>query len=409
MNKRVTTNIYLDPRYKLDNGTYAVKLRITFKGNRDYVSLNHWLSEDDFDKVMGDGPRGKYRKIREELNDSKLDADNIIKDMKKFSIDKFKHDYLTPSAPNNDIFALFGSYISEVRSEGRIGSADSYNNAKVSIEKFVGKNFLPFEKVTVKFLRKYETWMIEKDRSIGTVGAYLRALRIIVNIAHEKNLIDENPFGKGRGKYHIKKALARKAALNASQLKAIFEYKPEDRSSEQYHLDLWKFSYLCSGMNLNDICLLKWDNLIGDIILFRRSKTERSDLSGIGIVIDRNKNIDEIIERWGNLSKEKSDFLFPVLNNKMTPEKRKATVKQLTKQINKYIKRVSKNLEIMENVSFITARHSYASHIRNKGAEREFISEQLGHRNIQTTDAYLASFEDKVRKEWQSKATDFDL
>ena len=85
------------------------------------------------------------------------------------------------------------------------------------------------------------------------------------------------------------------------------------------------------------------------------------------------------------------------------------TIKQTVKQVNKYIRRVAQKLEIEVNISTYTARHSYATQLMRHGAPTEFISKQLGHASIETTNSYLENFEERQINEWQNRITDFDL
>lgn len=63
-----------------------------------------------------------------------------------------------------------------------------------------------------------------------------------------------------------------------------------------------------------------------------------------------------------------------------------------------------KALEI-ENITTYTARHSVATVLKRSGAKISYISESLGHRDLKTTEAYLASFE---KEERQKNASSID-
>lgn len=251
--------------------------------------------------------------------------------------------------------------------------------------------------------------MLSIERSVTTLGIYLRSLRTIVNIALRKGLMEKYPFGKDKDLYKIKNPPARKMALTPAELKKIFDYQAEEGSSEQFYTDLWKFSYLCAGMNVKDICLLKNESLVRDKIMYKREKTSRSDINGREIIIPIGKEAQLILDRWGNSSRKKGDFVFPIIKEHFSPEKTHAEIRQTIKQINKYIRRVCDKMKIEMNVTTYSARHSYATHMMRHGAPTEFISKQLGHTNIKTTISYLENFEERQLKEWQDKTTDFNL
>jgi integrase len=107
--------------------------------------------------------------------------------------------------------------------------------------------------------------------------------------------------------------------------------------------------------------------------------------------------MQQIIERWGSPDKSPTSYIFPYLTGKETAMQEKLIIKYVTKQTNLKLKKIAKALGI-ENLTTYTARHSYATILKNSGANINYISETLGHSNIKTTTTYLASFEDDERR-----------
>ena len=77
----------------------------------------------------------------------------------------------------------------------------------------------------------------------------------------------------------------------------------------------------------------------------------------------------------------------------MTPEQQRRIYQDLTKLINKYIKRIAKSVGIEKNITTYYARHSFATVLKRSGANIAMISELLGHSNLSVTENYLDSFE----------------
>jgi site-specific recombinase XerD len=50
-----------------------------------------------------------------------------------------------------------------------------------------------------------------------------------------------------------------------------------------------------------------------------------------------------------------------------------------------------------DQITFYTARHSFATILKKKGHSVELISELLGHSDIKTTQIYLGSFDDATK------------
>ena len=76
--------------------------------------------------------------------------------------------------------------------------------------------------------------------------------------------------------------------------------------------------------------------------------------------------------------------------------------------INKYIKRIATKVGIKESLSTIWARHSFASVLKLSGEDVSYISEAMGHSNLNTTENYLSSFDREKRKAAGRKLIDFD-
>ena len=52
-------------------------------------------------------------------------------------------------------------------------------------------------------------------------------------------------------------------------------------------------------------------------------------------------------------------------------------------------------------------RHSFATIMKNQRASTELINENLGHKDLRTTENYLASFEKDVKLKFQKKLLNF--
>jgi integrase len=92
-------------------------------------------------------------------------------------------------------------------------------------------------------------------------------------------------------------------------------------------------------------------------------------------------------------------FCFPHLTPDMDTETQIKIVKQLTKTINKYMKRIATQLGITKSVTTYHARHSFATILKRSGAGIEMISELLGHSDVKVTENYLDGFEKEQIKE----------
>jgi integrase len=298
----------------------------------------------------------------------------------------------------------------ELTESNRISTAITYQYTIKSIEdylKYIKRKNLVFAAITPEWLQSFEDWMTANDKSITTTGIYLRNLRTMLNQAIEEGILPRENYPFSKNRYQIPSARNTKKALSIQNIKKFIEHPPET-DAEARAKDLWLFSYLCNGVNMKDIVRLKYKNLDAKRISFVRAKTERSTKAHQkSITAIRIPEINAIIEKWGNKCNEPDDYVFPILRDGDSLEREHEKIQQAVKTINKYTKRIGKELGFEMSLTTYTARHSFATVLKRSGAPIEFISESLGHNNLKTTESYLGSFEDETKESYQRKLLDF--
>lgn len=412
MNTSATTAVILEKRKPRKDGSYPVKLRITYQREHHYYTLKNNIgksfsfTESDFEKINCSRPREPYKETAIALSELEKEARDIIESLPLFSFEIFEKKYFSNNN-NDDVFAALKCSIDELKKEGRISTSVGFECALNSLKKHTGRNVLQYERITPSFLNQYEKWMEENKNSPTTTGIYLRNLRIIVRKAIREGITKiEYPFGEG--KYQIPGGRSIKKALTLQEVGLIMNYKAVDGSNEQKYRDYWLFSYFCNGINVKDIAKLKYKNIEDGLIILIREKTKRErkkNLRPVSIVII--KVIDNIITLWGNKPVYPENYILNILEDGLTPIQEYKRVHQANKMINKYVKQITKKIGLAQNVTTYTARHSFATVLKRSGASTEFISESLGHSNIYTTESYLADFEIDEKRKWADELTKF--
>ncbi len=64
-------------------------------------------------------------------------------------------------------------------------------------------------------------------------------------------------------------------------------------------------------------------------------------------------------------------------------------------------------LGLERRLTTIVSRHSFSTQLKRSGASTEFIQESLGHTDKKTTENYLDSFENEMKKEFAKKLSAF--
>ena len=217
----------------------------------------------------------------------------------------------------------------------------------------------------------------------------------IFNDAKTIGVIKEAQYPFGRGKYEVLSGKGRKLALSLQQIKQIINFTDGFEATERYR-DMWFFSYLCNGINVNDMLKLKYSNIDGDQIHFYRAKTLNTSKDKKEIEVLLTPEMKQIIDKWGNTDKSSNNYIFPFLTGEETPLQQKRTIQDVTHRINKRLKKIGEAIGI-SGLSTYTARHSFASVLKRSGVNIASISESLGHSDLKTTENYLASFEKEER------------
>ena len=179
-----------------------------------------------------------------------------------------------------------------------------------------------------------------------------------------------------------------------TEIELIFNYAATKGSVKDMAKDFWIFIYFTNGLNVKDLCLLKYENIKDGTIEFIRAKTKRQKKEK-RIQAALQPETIAIIKKWGNAKKD--GFVFPILDGRETPTRERQLIQQLTHVINDNMKAIAAELKITNPVGTYVARHSFATVLKRSGASMEMISEMLGHSSLNTTKSYLASFETEAK------------
>ncbi len=396
----------IDTRRIKQDGTYPVKLRLTSERKQQYYPTPYDLTKEDFEKIMfGKRLNEKEKTLKKQIAAFENKAADIINTLPIFSWKVFEKHYLTNKAAKDTISQAFKDYSTDLREAERIGTAVSYECAESSLNKFMAG--ARFADITPETLRKYENWMLTNGNSITTVGIYLRSLRTLFNNAIAEGMLTKDYYPFGKKKYEIPTGKNIKKALSLSDIELIYNYKPEEGTTAEKAKDLWIYMYLCNGINVKDLCLLKYENIKGDILEFERAKTARTKRTVEAIRVVITEDVRNIINKWGNENNDPKNYIFPILEAGLTPKRERQLIQQLTQVINCHTKAIAKELGITANLTTYAARHSFATILKRSGVSTEFISEALGHGNLRTTQSYLAGFEDESKRETIKALTAF--
>lgn len=407
---------YHDSRRPKADGKCPVRLRVYFQGKTRYFPIDLDLTEKEFEGATVPNPKKAYSDYHELMEGVKEKAKEARDSLTIFSFDAFEKKLYDMAPPKVDVPSYYNSYIKELEEEGRVGTASSYTLSLKSLRgyqayKAMGRKpgelgFLAIDEV---WLKGYEKWMVERGKSKTTVGIYLRPLRAIFNLAISDGLITQEYYPFGKRKYQIPAGRNVKKALSREELKKLYQCKVEKGTIHDKARDFWFLSFLCNGMNMKDILLLRYRDINGDKIVFVREKTKnttKADQKPIVVMV--NESIKQIIKKWGRKASAPSTFIFPVLNDQMDEKEKLQKTQNFTRFVNQHMKTIAKEAGIRTDVTTYWARHTFTTTIMRNGASIEMASGLLGHQNVATTKSYWAGFEDDAVRKVTNNLLDFD-
>jgi len=259
-------------------------------------------------------------------------------------------------------------------------SPHTITNYKIDLEEFL--NFVEgaaMEKVDHFLLRKFLACLRAKEFRPRTVSRKLSAIRSFFKFLNREGLIQNNPaillmspkLDKPLPKFLTEKEMA--AFIELPDLKK--ELGRRDRAIlETLYTSGMRVSELV-GLNVEDI------DFIGNITkVLGKGRKER--LVPVG-----NKAIDAIKE-YVDYRPRKAKALFLNKNGKRLTDRGVRVI------ISKYIQVVS----VHQNISPHIFRHSFATHLLNRGADLRSVQELLGHASLSTTQIYTHVTTDRLKK-----------
>ncbi len=211
----------------------------------------------------------------------------------------------------------------------------------------------------------------------------MKHLRAVYKRAVDDELLrDKNPFK--RVSTSIEKTAKR--AISLKVLKMLKAMDLSDNSSKRFARDIFLFSFYTRGMSFVDIAYLQKKNLKGDVLSYRRRKTNQP------LKIGWEPDMQEILKRYE--ADTSSPYLFSIIkDSESNPRKQYQNMQFL---INRHLKEIGKGLGLHQPLTMYCARHSWASIAHDEGIPLSIISEGMGHDSEKTTQIYLASLKTEV-------------
>lgn len=378
------------------SGKHTIYLRITHGGKHRYRTLNRHVTPNQWDaensRFTKDFPDSKVE--NEVLTMYKARAASIIRNFERdnipFTFEAFEAEMFTSQTATAKAAPSLVEYTrqieDELQREKRHGNSLLYRNLAHLFEIYKPRTTLG--EINTAWLTRFEHYQrAERGMKAGGIAANMRTLRAVCNRAIKAGIMrrDWYPF-QSYTLAHLNQPTP-KRAVPIDCIKQMQEVTPAT-DKERFARDLFIFSLYARGMNLVDIAHLRPENLQAGRIEYTRRKTQTS------YSIALNEITLAILERYAIPG---ATYCFPILSEfHATAKQQQERIHRVMVDVNRDLRAIATHLGIPGRISFYTARHTYASALKERGISTDVISEALGHANLKTTEIYLKQFDKSV-------------
>lgn len=386
------------------DGTYNVKIRFTLDRKVKRLSTNLFVTQQDLTKSL---------KFKEDTS-IKREIDRLVLyyreqclklqlDQNHYSLDEII-EFLNGEQEKQQTID-FIKFSREWIASTTIKGAPNYTTAINALVRFVGKEELDINLITLDFLEQFKAFLIgERDArtkklmqqgkrvtSNRTLSLYLVSIKKLFNEAKrkfnkkDKNLIliPNSPFED----FKIPKQEAtRKRAIPADIIKKVWKLPYKDmkkgyKSTCRYNLakDCFILSFCLMGINSAD--LYNATEMRGNIIIYNRTKTKARRLDGAKMMVDIPKIVQPLIDKYKDSTGKRLFNFYQYYGDEKT----------FNKAINSGLKEIGAILEV-DDLEYYAARHSWATIALNKvGIDKYIVHAALNHidDSMKVTDIYI--------------------
>lgn len=282
----------------------------------------------------------------------------------------------------SNFFIYADAKITELKNAGRSGTASNYQSAVNAFARFVGSRDMALDAITKKTIESFVDYLKQQKNNPNTVVFYVKQLRAIYNKADDDGYVHTayNPFDKVKlkGSKTPKRAISKKEINQIAELNLSGQHEHKDLAR-----DLFQFSLSTCGMSFVDMCYLKKENIYGNMLVYRRRKTDQL------LQVKIQPALKALLRKYKD---DNSEYLLPMLRTDDSYE----GYRYIQRRLNKRIRELGKQLGFDFPLTFYVARHTWATLAREKGFPVSAISAGMGHTTEKTTHIYLASLNHQI-------------
>ncbi|MEY3083886.1 MAG: hypothetical protein RL037_66 [Bacteroidota bacterium] len=247
----------------------------------------------------------------------------------------------------------------------------AYDQDLLQFELFLEENQLDIASVKHRNVRSWMVTLIENGISNKSVNRKLACLRTFYKWLRKEGVIEINPIQKIQGPKNEKRlpVFAKESELKTERLKGVFSDDFEGKRDEL----MFELFYQ-TGIRLSELIQLK-DNDIADGRIKVLGKRNKERLIPISSTLT--KKLQSFVYIKNKSLGDTACLLVLKNGNKMYPA-------FVYRKINYYLSVVTS----LDKKSPHVLRHTFATHMLNRGSGLETLKDLLGHANLSATQVY---------------------
>lgn len=237
-------------------------------------------------------------------------------------------------------------------------------------QKFLGEKLL--ENTDYLMVRKYLALLKEKNFLPRTISRKLSTLRSFFRFLTREGFIKNNPIlsiSSPKQDKHLPSFLTEEDVMKLINAVIIGKEKEELSLRDKAILE----TFYSTGMRVSELVGTNIDHMdfiSGIVKVFGKGKKER--------IVPIGEHAIRAVREYLNKRKIQTQAVFLNKNGKRITDRGARGI------VDKYLKLAS----LKHGVSVHTLRHSFATHLLNRGADLRSVQELLGHANLSTTQIY---------------------
>jgi len=239
--------------------------------------------------------------------------------------------------------------------------------------------------ISYQHVRSFIASLIDKKKSTVSVNRKISCLKSFFKYALKNNLISNNPMQKIQGPKTPKRL---PVFIDENQIEKIFNQLKFDSGFEGIRNKLLIDVLYQTGLRRAELINLKETDL--DLISLQLKVLGKRNKERI---IPFSIHLKRSIQDYLNAKQENNlinSFLFVNLKNiQLSPQ-------ALTKIVSEILSEVTTNKKKSPHV----LRHTFATHLLNRGADINAVKELLGHANLSATQIYTHNTIEKLKKSY---------